>query len=63
MAVLVSDSLRDAKEAAKQWRRAKVAGELVLVRRFKRRIKAAGAGVEIHVVVVALRAPKTRGAS
>ncbi len=57
--VLVTDSLRDRKELAKQWRRAKVAGDLVTVRQFTRKVKAAGAAVELHLVVISLRPRST----
>lgn len=58
LAVVVTDSLREANEVAKQWRRSRVAGELVVVRRCTRRVRAGGAAVELHVVVVSLRPPR-----
>lgn len=60
IAVVVADSLLEAKHAAAAWKKARVAGELVTVRRCKRRLKAAGAAVELHVVVVQLRPPKVQ---
>lgn len=57
--VLVTDSIVEAKAAAKAWKKARVAGDLVTVRRFVRRVRAAGAAVELHLVVVALRPPST----
>jgi hypothetical protein len=57
VAVVVADSLAEAKTVARAWKKSKIAGELVIVRRFTRKLKAAGAAVEIHVVVVSLRPP------
>jgi hypothetical protein len=55
VAVLVSDSEREARERQREWKRAKIAGELVQVRRYTRGLRAAGAAVTLHVVVVSLR--------
>lgn len=60
IAVVLADSLLEAKHAAAAWKKARIAGELVIVRRFKRRVKAAGAAVELHVVVVQLRPPRAQ---
>jgi hypothetical protein len=58
IAVLVTDSLQRAKDSAKAWRKARVAGDLVQVRRFTRRVRAGGAAVELQLVVVSLRRRK-----
>lgn len=54
--ILITDSPREQQQLARQWRKARVAGELVTVRRVTRRVRLAGAAVELYAVVVSLRA-------
>ena len=60
VAFIVADSKAEANTAAAAWKKARIAGELVQIRRFTRRVRAAGAAVELHIVVVSLRPPRSR---